>query len=86
MKKKTTNISLVCKESKHHGRQRGVWLEEQSLIERSNISSSQTKSKTPNKNPDRLIQAAITEACVIHTDVNIHNFIYSHQDKIIKAR
>lgn len=63
-----------------------MWLEEQSLIERSKISSSKNKLKTPKKNPGRLTQAAITEACVIHTDVNIHNFIYPHQDKITKVR
>lgn len=56
------------------------------MIERRKISSSKTKSKMPKKNPGRLIQAAITEACVIHTDVNTGNFIYSHRDKITKVR
>lgn len=62
-----------------------MWLKEQSSIERSKISSSKSKSKTPKKNPGRLIQAALTEACVIHTDVNTHNFTYSHLDKITKV-
>lgn len=65
-KNPTKNISSELwfgKESKHHSRQRDMLLEEQSFIERSKIRSSKSKSKTPKKNPGRLIQAAITSMC-----------------------